>query len=114
VFTNGSATLYHDTGDGYTKTYFPAVFWQNLASVNTGRDGLVNQFSERLIIPTTEEITVTTKDFFIKGAGPDIDNTSEATIAAGLKSLGKVHSVAAISEKLYGSAYAQHYEFSLR
>ena len=114
MYCNSSATLYHETTTGYVVTYFPHVFWQSRRNAVTGKDGLTMTQGEYLTIPTQGEIAVSEKDFFVEGKGAPIDNTSAATIAAGIKALGKVHGIASISKKLYGSAVMRHYEFELR
>ena len=114
MFCNASCTLYHDNGNGYDVTFFPQCYWQDNRGVITGRDGQTKTATIRLVIPTTNEITVAENDFFVKGKGQSINNSSESTISESIKSLGKVHSIASCRQRLYGSASMQHYEFDLR
>lgn len=114
MFCNASATLYHDNGKGYDVTYFERVFWQDTQNAVETSDGKTLTANIRLVIPTTVPITVTDKDFFVKGKGAEINNESEATISASIKALGKIHGISAIRSKLYGSPSIQHYSFDLR
>lgn len=114
--TNTGATLYHENPDGtFTATFYPAVFWSDSSSAVTNKDGMTHSHSAIVRIPTESGINANEgNDFFVKGKGAIIDNSSEKNIAQSIKALGKVYSIIAIADKRYGSKPMWHWEFSLR
>ena len=68
-----------------------------------------------LRIQTTADIAAEAgEDFFVKGKGTAIDNSTEKTIAQSIKTLGKVYSIVSAADKRYGSKSMWHWEFTLR
>ena len=118
---NADITLYHFADGKYTRQVIKGVYWFAVKQSNVIKSGLTSADSVSIHIPITSvdnlEIT-TSKDLVISGIiDMEIDNTSQQTQSASLRTLNEAHdvfTVTAFDPKLYGSRRLQHYELSCK
>ena len=121
MITNADITLYSLKDNKYTRREIKKVFWNEVKESNTIKSGMINTDSVKIFIPLlhTEDLEVTTgKDILVKGIiDTEIDNTSQQTISASLKSLKDTHNFVTVSScdlKDFGSKRMQHYVISCK
>lgn len=124
MYTNTDITYYACDEDGkYTRHEIKGVFWDDVKQSNIIKSGLSTVDSVKIFIPAENlpaGIKFTTgKDLIVKGiTNFEIDNTSQATISASLKSLketyDRVVTVSTVDDKLYGSPRMQHIQLSCK
>ena len=121
MFCNSSATLYQydKTNNSWSSTFFSRVYWYDSVSAVAEDRGLVLKQNSKIYIPYSGAVAPVInigKDFIVQGQGPEIDNTSEATISASLKAIadqspkGVVPTIKGYSPCLYGSKHMHHLE----
>lgn len=118
---NADITYYHFANGVYTREVIKGVFWFESKQSNVLKTGLATVDGIMVHIPiTSKENLVATlgKDIIINGiVSTDIDNTSQTTQSASLKTLKETYgfvTVSACDPKLYGSRNMQHYEVSCK
>ena len=123
MYTNADITLYACPDGKYTRYPIKGVFWEDIKQANIIKSGLVNADAVRLFIPAANlpgGIKFTAgKDLIVKGIiDYEIDNTSQQTISASLKTMretyDRVATVSVVDDKLYGSPRMQHIQLSCK
>lgn len=121
MLTNVDITLYTFNDNKYTRKEIKKVFWNEVKESNTVKSGMINSDSVKIFIPLlhAEDLEVTTgKDIAVRGIiDVEIDNTSQQTISASLKSLKDTHSFVTVSScdlKDFGSKHMHHYVLSCK
>ncbi len=110
VLTNASCTVYHKNADGgYDREFVPACFWMDSrgASVQTG--GIVPGVGVIVYFPEAVAPKLTAQgDILVRGDCPHLfDDTTAATISAGLTALRTAYDIATVTDvddKRYGTA----------
>lgn len=87
---NTTITLYHRNGDQWETHYIENALW--LDSITTAaheKDGIIYKHVVRLFLRSNSLsfTPVSGVDYVIKDKGPEIDNTTPATISASLKNI---------------------------
>jgi len=123
MYKNADITLYAYYEGKYTRHPIENVFWDEVKQSNIIKSGLTTADSVKIFIPAEnlpEGIKFTTgKDLIVKGIVDfEIDNTSQQTISASLKTLKEnfdtVVTVMVVDKKLYGSPRMQHIQLSCK
>lgn len=124
IYTNTDITLYSYDKDGkFTRCELKGVFWEDVKQSNVLKSGLSTADSVRIFIPAGNlpgGIKFTQgKDLVVKGiVDLEIDNTSQQTISASLKTMretyDRVVTVSVVDDKLYGSPRMQHIQLSCK
>lgn len=109
MVTNGSATLYHKTGSGYTRTFIAAVCWQGAESAAMSVNGKKNAAETEIYIPfSVFSGEIAAGDYLVRGDCPFI-------YADGITGLIKEYhplTIMTVERCDYGSAELQHWEVS--
>lgn len=109
VLKNTDCTVYRYVDGGYMREYIPECFWHEVHGVKLSAGGFIA--TDEVYIYISEEHAAKApetaqKDIVIKGNCPfAFDNTSDATVSAGLRKLKSDHSVVtviSVSDKRYG------------
>jgi hypothetical protein len=123
MYTNANITLYACPDGKYTRHEINGVFWEDVKQSNIIKSGLSTADSVKVFIPVGSlpgEIKFTTgKDLIVKGGVDfEVDNTSQQTISASLKTMketyDRVVTVNVVDDKLYGSPRMQHIQLSCK
>lgn len=107
MVTNGSATLYHKTESGYTRTFIPAVCWQGAESAAVSVSGRKNAAETEVYIPFSAfSGEIAAGDYLVRSDCPFV-------YADGITGLIKEYhplTLTAVERCDYGSAELQHWE----
>ncbi len=112
-------TIYHLKDKKYVRNVYDKCFWEDDQAARITKTGLSSVDSVYVSIPMTEApnlIITKTKDLIVQGEITiEIDNTSEATQSASLKTLNSnylVYAIKSFSKKDHGSPRMRHWELS--
>ncbi|MFV0344213.1 MAG: DUF6751 family protein [Anaerocolumna sp.] len=112
-------TIYHLKEKKYKRNVYDKCFWEDDQAARITKTGLSSVASLYVSIPLTEApdlIITKTKDFIVQGEVTfEIDNTTEATQSASLKTLNTnylVYTINSFSKKDHGSPRMRHWELS--
>ncbi len=111
MLTNTDCTVYRFSDSGYERVYIPACFWQDSHNVKTSPGAFVSVDETLVYIPEKYSDFAPKKpqkDLLVRGNCPHVfDNTSDATISAGLRALNshfEVVTATSVANKCYGAA----------
>lgn len=111
MITNESCTtFYRDKGGSYSRTFYPAAFWQDTYAESLMKYGKENASKALVLIPLTEQKPR-------KGAyilrGRVSENVTDETLGDFLKRY-EAFTIEAVEEKNYGSSRVQHWEVAAK
>lgn len=140
MFTNTAITVYNYHNGSYHRAEIKEAFWDNVKQSNVMKSGIASADSVSLFIPAEtmpkgyakpkeynnlQNVTgrytfqANSKDLVVKGiVNYDFDNTSQATIAEGIKYLKNTYddvaTVSVVDDKRYGDIEMQYIKLSCK